>query len=109
MLKDVDGWATLLWLLLPFLAFSCARPGEKSTLHIKFLLATSPGILVFMIAYALVRTDDAWCFAWGVAGATLAAPVVVVTAARLTALLVVTRIRNDALQRDMDAQGHVLS
>ena len=85
MFTDIDGWASLLWVILFFVVIFCVRSERQSRLQALILVCLAPAILVFMAVYASVRTEDGWCLFWGTAGIIVSAPVAVIALARMTA------------------------
>jgi hypothetical protein len=85
MFTDIDGWACILWVILLALTvgvFLSKRPSGFRTLA---GVSIVPGICVFMAFYALIRTDDAWCFGWAVVAMVICVPITLFSLARLTA------------------------
>jgi len=85
MLTDIDGWAVILWIILFVLTICGFWRGPKNENNTFVLLFSTPAILVFMAVYASVRSEDAWCFCWALAGIALSAPLALIAVARLTA------------------------
>ena len=82
---DVDGWAAMLWVILLGLALWVLLSKRSSGLRTLAGVSVVPGICVFMGYYALIRTDDAWCFGWAVAAVMIGIPITLFSLARLTA------------------------
>jgi hypothetical protein len=102
---DIDGWASLLGVVLFGLAIWCFRSDPRDHLHSLSLVLTAPAILIFMTVYATVRTHDAWCFNWAVAGIVVSAPIALIALARLTAYYVAERMKHEQDRQPHQAGG----
>ena len=69
MFTDIDGWATILWIVLFAMAAWAFRSDPRNRVHTRILIAAAPAIFIFMAIYANARQDDVWRFCWALAGA----------------------------------------